>query len=52
MRRGRYEQALRDARSALSYVPSSSEWELFDADAAVPLRSLHELDNHVPIAIT
>ena len=32
MRRGRYEQALRDARSALSYVPSSSEWELFDAD--------------------
>ena len=52
MRRGRYEQALRDARSALSYVPSSSEWELFDADAAVPLRSLHELDNHVQIAIT
>ena len=52
MRRGRYEQALRDARSALSYVPSSSEWELFDADAAVTLRSLHELDNHVPIAIT
>ena len=52
MRRGRYEQALRDARSALSYVPSSSEWELFDADAAVPLRSLHELDHHVQIAIT
>ena len=52
MRRGRHEQALRDSRAALSYVPSSSEWELFDADAATPLRSLDPAAAHVPVPIT